>query len=63
MRIVGLDVSDVMSGELVDGLLDFGEAAGLAHGLCREVGVGACAVPITLKTNKDNIRLTVVTIH
>jgi hypothetical protein len=48
MRIVSLDVSDVMSGELVDGLLDLGEASLLAHGQGREVSVGAGAVPISL---------------
>ena len=48
MRIVSLDVSDVMSGELVDGLLDLGEAAFLAHGQGGEVGVGTGAVPISL---------------
>ena len=48
MRIVSFDVSNVMSGELVDGLLDLGEASLLAHGQGREVGVGAGAVPISL---------------
>ena len=58
MRIVSLDVSDVMSGELVDGLLDLGEAAFLAHGQGGEVGVGAGAVPISLlKSNEKKLHI------
>ncbi len=41
-------MADVVPGELVDGLLDGGEAAGLPHGLGGEVGVGARAVPVAL---------------
>jgi hypothetical protein len=51
MWVVRLDVSDVMSRELVDCFLDVGQAAGLTHGLGREIGVGACAVPISLEVN------------
>ena len=38
--IVGLDVPDVMLGEVVDGGLDGLHAAWLPHGLGGEVGVG-----------------------
>ena len=55
MWVVCLDVSDVMSGELVDGFLNVGQASSLTHGLGREIGVGACAVPIALKVKRNNI--------
>ncbi len=44
-------MSDVMPGESVNGLLDLAEAAVLAHLLRAEVGVGAGAVPVTLKSH------------
>jgi hypothetical protein len=49
MWVICLDVSDVMSGELVDGFLNVGQASRLAHRLGREIGMGAGAVPIALK--------------
>lgn len=49
MWVICLDVSDVMSGELVDGFLNVGQASRLAHRLGREIGMGAGAVPISLK--------------
>ena len=47
--VVGLDVPDVVPGELVDGLLDLGQAALLAHPLRREVGVRTRPAPLTLQ--------------
>ena len=47
--VVGLDVPDVVPGEFVDGLLDLGQAALLAHPLRREVGVRASPAPLTLQ--------------
>merc|ERR1719486_1432503 len=44
--IVGLDVPDVMLGEVVDGGLDGLHAAWLPHGLGGEVGVGPGTVPV-----------------
>ena len=55
MWVVCLDVSDVMPGKLVDGFLNVGQASSLTHRLGREIGVGACAVPIALKVNWNNI--------
>ena len=49
MRIVGLDMSNVVPGEFVDGLLDLGQAALLAHPLRREVGVRARPAPLALQ--------------
>jgi len=46
--VVGLDMSDVMPGQLVDGLLDLDQTVLLPHSQGGEVGVGACAVPVTL---------------
>ena len=46
--IVGLDVPDVMLGEVVDGGLDGLHAAWLPHGLGGEVGVGPGSVPVSL---------------
>lgn len=43
--VVRLDVSEVLLAELVDRLLDLGDTVFSAHCLCREVGVGASAVP------------------
>ncbi len=48
VRVVGLDVADVVAGEAVDGLLDLGQAALLPHLERGEVGVGAGAVPVAL---------------
>merc|ERR550539_144707 len=44
--IVSLDVADVVLGHFVDGLLDGLHAAGLAHGVGGEVGVGPGPVPV-----------------
>ena len=49
MWVVGLDVPDVVPGELVDGLLDLGQAALLAHPLRGEVGVRTRPAPLALQ--------------
>ena len=59
MRIVGLDVPDVVPGELVNGLLDLNQAVGLTHGQRGEVGVSSGAVPVAL-FSKTVISLVVV---
>ena len=53
--VVGLDMSDVVPGELVDGLLDLGQAALLAHPLRREVGVRTRPAPLALQNIKKVI--------
>ena len=49
MGVVGLDVPDVVPGEFVDGLLDLGQTALLAHLLRGEVGVRTSPAPLALK--------------
>lgn len=49
--VIGLDVPDVVPGELVNGPLDFREAALVAHLLSREVCVCARPVPIALNVS------------
>ena len=53
--VVGLDVPDVVPGELVDGLLDLGQAALLAHPLRREVGVRSRPAPLALQNTRKVI--------
>ena len=48
VRVVGLDVADVVAGELVDGGLDLLDAAVDAHAGSGEVAVGAGPVPVAL---------------
>ena len=52
--VVGLDVPDVVPGEFVDGLLDLGQAALLAHPLRREVGVRTRPAPLALQTSEKS---------
>ena len=56
VRVVCLDVPDVVPGEFVDGLLDLGQAALLAHPLRREVGVRARPSPLALQ-NMNKVTL------
>jgi len=44
-RVVRLDVPEVLLAELVDGLLDLGDAVLVAHRFRREVRMGASAIP------------------
>ena len=53
VRVVGLDMPDVVPGEFVDGLLDLGQAALLAHPLRREVGVRARPPPLALQNMRN----------
>ena len=59
VRVVCLDMSDVVPGEFVDGLLDLGQTALLAHLLRREVGVRASAAPLTLKRRYITLELAI----
>ena len=42
-------MSDVVPGQLVDGLLNLGQAPLLSHLQRGEVGVGSGTIPVTLK--------------
>ena len=57
MWVVGLDVPDVVPGEFVDGLLDLGQTALLAHLLRGEVGVRTSAAPLTLKRKSHHAHI------
>ena len=47
--IVGLDVADVVAGQLVDGLLDLQQSSGLSHLQRGKVGVGPGSIPVALR--------------
>ena len=51
--IVGLDVPNVVPGQLVNSLLDLSKAALLTHLLGGEVGVGTSTVPVALGKEKE----------
>lgn len=67
--IVSLDVSDMMPGELVNSLLDFGQTAILPHPQSGEVGVSTGAVPVSLSRERKKrrsvnvVRINFVIIH
>lgn len=46
--VIGLDVTNVMAGQLVNGCLNLNQTIIFTHFQCRKVGVSASSVPITL---------------
>ena len=48
IRVIGFDVSDMVSGQLVDGFFDFHQAVVLPHGQGGEISVRSSSVPVTL---------------